>query len=193
MDAINTNGLCLETINHSTSSLRLVDHVANGSSSPASAVSRIVTHRVHAVSDVSQIDTTDGIDVVFILVKSPQTRVAAAKVDLVLICTTSVDFVKAQKLLVGSTWGSVVTLQNGAGNAKLIRNVMSESSETANIRVVQVLLWDSDWPSFYLRTSQGVTDHGALVVSPGVVRHTGQGSTTLALDPDEYPLQEIIQ
>lgn len=31
----------------------------------------------------------------------------------------------------------------------------------------------------------GVTDHGAMLVSPGRVRHTGKGNTTLALKMEQ--------
>ncbi|KAF2074217.1 hypothetical protein CYY_004463 [Polysphondylium violaceum] len=67
----------------------------------------------------------------------------------------------AAKLIGGNPNASVLTLQNGVGNREEIESTIHEQG-----------LKNRVW--------QGVTSNGAIVVAPGLVQHTGHGSTFLA-------------
>jgi 2-dehydropantoate 2-reductase len=84
---------------------------------------------------------TDGknADLVIVFVKSPQTQSAA---------------VSALACLADS--GSVLTLQNGMGNADLLSTVIDP-----------------------LRVITGTTSHGATLLGPGLTRHAGTGPTAI--------------
>lgn len=86
-------------------------------------------------------DLQDGknADLVIIFVKSPQTREAAVSA---LECLTDT--------------GSVLTLQNGMGNADIISQIISPN-----------------------RVIAGTTSHGATLLGPGLIRHAGVGPTTI--------------
>jgi pantoate--beta-alanine ligase len=90
-----------------------------------------ITNDPHSVAPV---------DVVLVLVKSYQTQTAVTRI---------------QPLL--SPNGLVITLQNGLGNAEILR----EGLPTGHVSV-------------------GVTSLGATIVAPGVVRHAGEGPVHLA-------------
>jgi 2-dehydropantoate 2-reductase len=57
--------------------------------------------------------------------------------------------------------GIAITMQNGVGNVEVLANAVGTE-----------------------RAFLGVTAHGATLLAPGVVRHTGQGSTIVATEPD---------
>jgi 2-dehydropantoate 2-reductase len=81
--------------------------------------------------------------------------VAAA--DLVVVCVKSYDTASAASDL-GAHWdgADVLTLQNGLGNAEALAEHVPEAAVVA-----------------------GTTTHGAVLESPGVVRHAGIGDTTI--------------
>jgi len=81
----------------------------------------------------------------------------------------------AAKLIGGNPNASVLTLQNGVGNREEIESTILEKG-----------LKNKVW--------QGVTSNGAIVVAPGLVQHTGIGSTFLAspyLQNNEDPNSSI--
>lgn len=57
--------------------------------------------------------------------------------------------------------GIAITMQNGVGNLEILAKTVGQE-----------------------RAFLGVTAHGATLVEPGVVRHTGQGTTMIASEPD---------
>lgn len=92
--------------------------------------------RLDATSDPDQIGTAD---LTIIFVKSTQTRAAA---------TTASRIAGAD--------GSVMTLQNGMGNADSIAETIAAD-----------------------RILAGTTSHGATMLGPGRIRHAGTGPTTI--------------
>lgn len=64
--------------------------------------------------------------------------------------------------------GIAITMQNGVGNLELLANAVGEE-----------------------RAFLGVTAHGATLLAPGVVRHTGQGATMIAIKPD-YTKSQLL-
>ena len=60
--------------------------------------------------------------------------------------------------------GLVLTLQNGLGNRELLAKVIGDES----------------------RILQAVTSQGSTILDSGMVRHTGNGLTSLAYTPDNY-------
>jgi 2-dehydropantoate 2-reductase len=92
--------------------------------------------KIKATADPEQINRAE---LVIIFVKSTQTQSAA----------------KTAQYLTGSE-GSVMTLQNGMGNADTISEF---------IEPVRILA--------------GTTSHGATMLGPGSIRHAGVGSTTI--------------
>jgi len=57
--------------------------------------------------------------------------------------------------------GIAITMQNGVGNLEVLADAVGHE-----------------------RAFLGVTAHGATLLAPGVVRHTGQGTTMVAIEPD---------
>ncbi|MGD8290110.1 MAG: 2-dehydropantoate 2-reductase [Desulfobacterales bacterium] len=94
------------------------------------------TVEVKATSDPGQIGLTD---LVIIFVKSTRTKSAA----------------KTARSIAGSD-GSVMTLQNGMGNADEIAEFIAPE-----------------------RILAGTTSHGATLLGPGNIRHAGSGATTI--------------
>lgn len=81
----------------------------------------------------------------------------AADADLVVVCVKSYDTDAAAEALSGHpTGGAVLTLQNGLGNAETLAESVGEAAVLA-----------------------GTTTHGAVLEAPGVVRHAGEGETTV--------------
>lgn len=81
--------------------------------------------------------------------------------DLVLIAVKSYQterVAEAARRLVADD-GVVLTLQNGLGNYEILARYAGEE-----------------------RTAQGVTSHGATMVGPGVVKHSGEGDTHIAVN-----------
>ena len=108
---------------------------------------KIRTVKIRATSDPEQINRAE---LVIIFVKSTQTKSAA----------------ETARYLAGSE-GSVMTLQNGMGNADIIAGL---------IEPVRVLA--------------GTTSHGATMLGPGRIRHAGVGLTTIgAWDSSEAGLR----
>lgn len=64
--------------------------------------------------------------------------------------------------------GIAITMQNGVGNLEILAKAVGQE-----------------------RAFLGVTAHGATLVAPGVVRHTGQGSTMIAVKPD-YTKSQLL-
>lgn len=88
-------------------------------------------------------------DLALVLVKGPATAAAGEL---------------AARLLSGANAdGALLTLQNGAGNVRILRQATSS--------LTPVLV--------------GVTYHGAMAPAPGQVLHTGKGATVLAVSTDE--------
>jgi 2-dehydropantoate 2-reductase len=88
-------------------------------------------------------------DLALVLVKGPATAAAGEL---------------AARLLSGANAdGALLTLQNGAGNVRVLRQATSS--------LTPVLV--------------GVTYHGAMAPAPGQVIHTGKGATVLAVSTDE--------
>ncbi|MCI5222268.1 MAG: 2-dehydropantoate 2-reductase [Candidatus Electrothrix sp. AR4] len=94
--------------------------------------------RVRAVTDPAEIGDTD---LALIFVKHAQTRTAAQVAD----------------RLLGST-GSVLTLQNGMGNAEIIADTVGEE-----------------------RVLCGTTAQGAMLLGLGKVQHSGTGATVVGM------------
>jgi 2-dehydropantoate 2-reductase len=94
------------------------------------------TVRLNATTDPEQIGQAE---LTIIFVKSTQTRIAA----------------KTAQQIAGSD-GSVMTLQNGMGNADLIAEAISPD-----------------------RILAGTTSHGATMLGAGSIRHAGVGATTI--------------
>jgi 2-dehydropantoate 2-reductase len=91
-------------------------------------------------------------DLVLVLVKSWQTRRAAEQLSRML-----------------SPGGIALTLQNGLGNAEILREVLGQQ-----------------------RTAQGVTTYGATLVGPGVVRPGGEGIVSVQEHPRLAALIEML-
>jgi len=82
---------------------------------------------------------------------------AVADADLVVVCVKSYDTADAASDLADHVDGAdVLTLQNGLGNAGILAE---------HVRPEAVLA--------------GTTTHGAVLEAPGVVRHAGEGDTTI--------------
>jgi 2-dehydropantoate 2-reductase len=80
-----------------------------------------------------------------------------ADADLVVVCVKSYDTVDAARDLSGHLGGAdVLTLQNGLGNAESLAEHVPPGAVLA-----------------------GTTSNGAVLEEPGVVRHAGEGETTL--------------
>ena len=94
------------------------------------------TVRLNATTDPEQIGQAE---LTIIFVKSTQTRIAA----------------KTAQQIAGSD-GSVMTLQNGMGNADLIAEAVAPD-----------------------RILAGTTSHGATMLGAGSIRHAGVGATTI--------------
>jgi 2-dehydropantoate 2-reductase len=58
--------------------------------------------------------------------------------------------------------GIAITMQNGVGNLEVLAEIVGQQ-----------------------RAFLGVTSHGATLSAPGVVRHTGRGTTMVAIEPDD--------
>lgn len=90
-----------------------------------------------------------------------------ADADLVVVCVKSYDTAAAGAALSGRLDGAgVLTLQNGLGNAETLAEHVPESAVVT-----------------------GTTTHGAVREAPGVVRHAGEGETTVgryAGDPESF-------
>lgn len=111
---------------------------------------------VHATSNPAEVE---GCDVVLVLVKAWASAEAVAPLQPYLNRDTI-----------------VITLQNGLGNASMVRGA---------------LLRDGMRPHVYL----GVTTQAAMRLEPGVVAHTGSGITAIGrrTNPVNAPLQSIAQ
>ncbi|WP_232688313.1 ketopantoate reductase family protein [Halobacterium zhouii] len=82
---------------------------------------------------------------------------AAADADLLVVCVKSYDTDEAVSGVASHLDETdVLTLQNGLGNAETIAAAVPEE-----------------------RVIAGTTTHGAVIESPGVVRHAGRGDTTI--------------
>lgn len=109
--------------------------------------------KVHVTASTTLEDGTNS-DLVIIFVKSPHTVQAATKA---LKCMNET--------------ASVLTLQNGMGNADIISNVINPDQVIA-----------------------GTTAHGATLMGPGRIRHAGTGLTTIgAWSKNETPNLLSIQ
>lgn len=105
---------------------------------------------VRATASLREIIANGPLDIIFILVKTPETRVAAEK---------------AKLLLVPGHETVIITLQNGLGNMEVIQDIL-----------------DASPPDIKYKLLQGVTDQGAMLLSPGTIKQTGKGTTTIAGD-----------
>ena len=105
---------------------------------------RVRTVRLNATTDPNRIDQAE---LTIIFVKSTQTRTAA----------------KTARRMAGSE-GSVMTLQNGMGNAEAIAEIFAAE---------QILA--------------GTTSHGATMLGAGRIRHAGTGPTTIGSWPKKLP------
>jgi 2-dehydropantoate 2-reductase len=105
----------------------------------------------------NQPDSAAPVDVVLVLVKSYQTETAVTRI---------------QPLL--SPNGLVITLQNGLGNAQILRARLHTEAVTV-----------------------GVTSMGATMLAPGIVRHAGDGTIYLAPPASAHthflPLVALLQ
>lgn len=157
---------------------------------------------VHATSDTDSVvlsgDDLHGKppNLIFILVKSPNTHFAAQKAKQMIR--------KAEQIAAASsptkttpTTVTVLTLQNGMGNFETLQQVIAETSETpktplepspsssttpTTTSTTQTNPLESNYEHYRVHFIQGVTEHGARIIAPGRVRHTGRGSTTLVGD-----------
>jgi 2-dehydropantoate 2-reductase len=95
----------------------------------------------------------------------------AAAADLVIICTKARATSDAARtaLMVLRETGLVLTLQNGLGNLERIASVVGASRAVA-----------------------GITAQAATLISPGHVRHAGDGPTRLAVGPGQSSRVEAI-
>ena len=66
------------------------------------------------------------------------------------------------------TLAIAITMQNGVGNLEILAEAVGKE-----------------------RAFLGVTAHGATLLAPGVVRHTGHGATIIAIDP-EYTKSQLL-
>lgn len=66
--------------------------------------------------------------------------------------------------------GIAITMQNGVGNLEVLAEIVGIE-----------------------RAFLGVTAHGATLLEPGAVRHTGQGSTMVATTPDATKAQQLTE
>jgi 2-dehydropantoate 2-reductase len=66
--------------------------------------------------------------------------------------------------------GIAITMQNGVGNVEVLADAVGTE-----------------------RAFLGVTAHGATLLAPGVVRHTGQGSTMVAIEPDPATASRLAE
>jgi 2-dehydropantoate 2-reductase len=92
--------------------------------------------------------------------------------DLALICVKSpqTDEAAHRAKAVLQPDGLAMSLQNGLGNRAVIAAVLGEE-----------------------RTLQGVTNQGATLIEPGVLRHAGNGHTYLAGPPARRPELQAVQ
>lgn len=95
--------------------------------------------RKYAIKASTSIEDGNNSDLIIIFVKSPQTKEAA---------------VAALKCL--NDTGSVLTLQNGMGNADIISEIIPPDQVIA-----------------------GTTSHGATLLGAGLIHHAGAGPTTI--------------
>ena len=93
----------------------------------------------HQVAETLR-DAGGPFDLALVLVKGPATAAAGTL---------------AARLLNDGEKGTVLTLQNGAGNVRALRSAVSPSTPVL----------------------AGVTYHGAMAAAPGHVLHTGRGAT----------------
>lgn len=111
----------------------------------------------HSLAITSNPHSVAPVDVILVLVKSYQTQTAVSRIKPLL-----------------SPNGLVITLQNGVGNAEILR-------EGLMIEAVTV----------------GVTAMGATMVEPGVVRHAGDGSIYLAPPTSDHehfsPMVDLLR
>jgi 2-dehydropantoate 2-reductase len=112
------------------------------------------------------VELPDGDSTVFPLNAMSGADQLKAPVDVAIIFTKSADTMAAtqtaQKLLKYN--GIVLTLQNGIGNLEVIQQVIDKG-----------------------RALAGVTTHGATILAPGKVRHSGSGSTHIARPAQDLP------
>jgi 2-dehydropantoate 2-reductase len=111
-------------------------HAVNANGLSIEGQKGVRTVALKAFSDPKDIA---DIDLALIFVKAAQTKAAA----------------KSARDIIGQN-GSVLTLQNGMGNADAITNVVAED-----------------------RVLAGTTAHGATLLDPGHIRHAGVGPTVL--------------
>uniref|UniRef100_A0A6B2KZ10 3-methyl-2-oxobutanoate hydroxymethyltransferase n=1 Tax=Arcella intermedia TaxID=1963864 RepID=A0A6B2KZ10_9EUKA len=113
-----------------------------------------VLRGINAVVDPKDV-VGDGVlpDVIIVLVKSPYTAKAAERIKEIFNSNPN-----SQELI------TIITLQNGIGNLEILQTGLEEFKQLK------------------LKFVHGVTDQAALITSPGKVRHTGQGCTTIAGD-----------
>jgi ketopantoate reductase len=93
--------------------------------------------------------------------------------DLALVMVKSThtrDAATNAKILLGDEKGFALTLQNGLGNREILVDALGEH-----------------------RVLQGVTNHGAMAVEPGRVKHTGVGPTLLASAAAEPITAHLIE
>eukprot|EP01130_Rhizamoeba_saxonica_P003963 TRINITY_DN163_c0_g1_i1.p1 TRINITY_DN163_c0_g1~~TRINITY_DN163_c0_g1_i1.p1 ORF type:complete len:465 (-),score=116.16 TRINITY_DN163_c0_g1_i1:46-1440(-) len=109
-------------------------------------------YKVKASTSPEEIIKDGPADIVFIMVKSPQTKVASEKARILL---GDHPFRNNEQV--------VVTMQNGLGNFEILHQCLS--SNVVN--------------GYEPRILQGVTNHGGAIVDAGKVRHTGLGKSII--------------
>ncbi|MFN2112562.1 MAG: ketopantoate reductase family protein [Anaerolineales bacterium] len=95
-----------------------------------------------------------------------------APIELVLVLVKSWQTSRAAKQLSRalSPQGIALTLQNGLGNAEILREALGQE-----------------------RTAQGVTTYGATCLGPGLVRPGGEGTISVQQHPRLAPLVEMLR
>lgn len=108
------------------------------------------------------IEKTDGVSETCYPFATTDPMEVEGEVDLAIIFTKSYDTeaaAKTAKLLLGER-GLALTLQNGLGNVEVMAEILGDE-----------------------RTVAGVTSHGGTLLTPGRVRHAGQGPTYVGDSP----------
>ena len=107
----------------------------------------------YPVNATSEINSINKKNIALVLVKSWQTARAAQQLS---------EILKPD--------GIALTLQNGVGNLKILRDVLGED-----------------------RTSQGVTTIGATLLEPGLVRLGGDGVINLESHPKISTIKDVLE
>jgi 2-dehydropantoate 2-reductase len=134
------------------------------------------TEQARAVWHGLRLIELDGSEVIIPLAATLNPADIGRTADLALICVKSPQTREAGRRAkaVLKRKGLALSLQNGLGNRAVLASVLGEE-----------------------RALQGVTNQGATLLEPGVLRHAGYGSTYLADRPyhrsDLGPIQQLFE